>query len=198
MKMDFLKKHGWWIAIVVIIGGIVVSGMNTIPTQDEQVKAAWSEVQNQYQRRMDLIPNLVNTVKGASNFEQSTLVEVINARAAATKVTISSDIINNPAAMKQFEQVQGTLGSALSHLMAVSENYPDLKSNQQYQTLMSQLEGTENRIAIARRDYISTVQAYNITVRTFPGMIWAGFYHAGPKAEFEATQGADQAPAVKF
>jgi len=196
--MDFLKRHGWWIAVLVIVSGIVINGMNTIPTQDEQVKAAWSEVDNQYQRRMDLVPNLVNTVKGASNFEQSTLVAVINARAAATKVTISSDIINNPQAMKQFEQVQGTLGSALSHLMAVSENYPALKSNQQYQTLMSQLEGTENRIAVARKDYISTVQTYNTTVRTFPGMIWAGFYHATPKATFEATQGAEQAPAVKF
>jgi LemA protein len=163
------------------------------------VNAAWAEVQNQYQRRMDLVPNLVNTVKGASSFEKSTLVDVINARAAATKVTISSDLINNPEAMKQFEQVQGTLGSALTHLMAVSENYPNLKSNQQYQTLMSQLEGTENRIAVARRDYINAVQIYNTTVRTFPGIIWAGFYHAGPKATFEATTpGAEQAPAVKF
>ena len=196
--MDFLKSHGWWIGIVLVVGIFFINGMNTIPTQDEQVKAAWSQVENQYQRRMDLIPNLVSTVKGYANFEQKTLTDVIEARASATKVTISSDIINNPEAMKKFEQVQGTLGTALSHLMAVTENYPNLKANQQFLELQSQLEGTENRISVARRDYIQAVQAYNVTIRTFPGVVWAHIYGATVKQEFTADQGAEQAPAVKF
>lgn len=196
--MDFIKRHGWWIAILVILGAIVMNGVNTIPTLDEQVKAKWSEVENQYQRRMDLIPNLVATVKGYADFERKTLTDVINARANATKVVISADTINDPQAMQKFEQAQGALSSALSHLLAVSENYPNLKANTQFQTLQSQLEGTENRIAVARKDYIEVVQTYNTTVRTFPGIIWAHIYGAGPKQTFTATQGAEQAPAVKF
>lgn len=196
--MDFLKRHGWWIAILVFVGAMLVNGMNTIPTQDEKVKAAWSQVENQYQRRMDLVPNLVNTVKGYADFEQKTLTAVIDARANATKVTISADIINNPETMKKFEQTQGALESALSRLLAVSENYPNLKANQQFMALQSQLEGTENGIASARRDYIEAVQDYNTIVRTFPGVVWARVYGVSAKQTFTATAGAEQAPVVKF
>jgi LemA protein len=186
------------LAIVVLLIGFVVSGANTIPTLDEQVNAAWGEVQNQYQRRMDLIPNLVETVKGVADFEKTTLTQVIEARADATKVTISADTLKDPEAFKNFEATQGRLSSALSHLMAVSENYPQLKADQNFLTLQAQLEGTENRIAVARRDYITAVQAYNVRVRTFPGVIWAKFYGATPKPEFAASEGADKAPSVKF
>ncbi|MDP9127945.1 MAG: LemA family protein [Pseudomonadota bacterium] len=188
----------WWVIVLVIIGLFAASGVNTIPTLDEQVKASWAEVQNQYQRRMDLIPNLVETVKGYANFEQKTLTDVIEARADATKVSVSPETLNDPEAFKKFEQVQGTLTSALSRLMAVSERYPELKANQNFLGLQSQLEGTENRIAVARKDYIATVQTYNTTVRTFPGLIWAMIYGAKVKPEFSAVEGADKPPAVKF
>ncbi|MBV8939468.1 MAG: LemA family protein [Alphaproteobacteria bacterium] len=189
-----------WIALIalVLVGLFVISGINIIPAQDEKVKAAWAEVENQYQRRMDLIPNLVETVKGYANFEKQTLTDVINARASATKVTLSPEMLSDPEAVKRFEQAQGSLTSALSRLMVVAEQYPDLKANQEFLTLQSQLEGTENRIAIARRDYIATVQQYNTTVRTFPGRIWAVIYGAKPKQSFAATEGAEKAPAVKF
>lgn len=190
-------RIGLLVAIVAIII-FVIGGINTIPTKEEQVNAAWAEVQVQYQRRMDLIPNLVETVKGYANFEKSTLTDVIEARADATKVTITPETLNDPQAMKNFEQAQGRLSGSLSRLMAVSERYPDLKANQQFLSLQSQLEGTENRIAVARRDYVQVVQSYNITVRTFPGMIWASFYGAKPKANFTADDEAQKAPAVKF
>jgi LemA protein len=188
----------WLILVIGVLVVVAISGMNSIPRKEETVNAAWAEVQNQYQRRMDLIPNLVETVKGYANFEKQTLTDVINARANATKVTINADSLSDPAAFKQFEAAQGQLSSALSRLMAVSERYPDLKANQNFLSLQSQLEGTENRIAVARRDYIATVQDYNITVRTFPGVIWAHFYGAKPKQEFTATQGAETPPSVKF
>jgi LemA protein len=187
-----------WIAVLAVIGLFIASGINTIPTMDEKVKASWADVENQYQRRMDLIPNLVETVKGAANFEQKTLTDVIQARANATKVTLSPEMLNDPEAFKKYEQAQGQIGSALSHLMMVSEKYPDLKANQNFGSLQSQLEGTENRITVARKDYIATVQLYNTTVRTFPGMIWAVIYSAHAKPVFSATEGADKAPAVKF
>ncbi len=196
--MDFVKKHAILIGIIVLVGLFVVSGINTIPTLDENVKAKWSQVDNQYQRRMDLIPNLVETVKGYANFEKSTLTDVINARANATKVTLSPEMLNDPEAVKKFEAAQGALSSTLSRLMVVSEQYPDLKANQQFLSLQSQLEGTENRIAIARKDYIDTVQQYNTTVRTFPGRIWAMIYGAKEKAVFTSSEGADKPPAVKF
>lgn len=196
--MDFIKKNIWLVAIVVLVALFVMNGVNIIPTQDEKVKAAWSQVDNQYQRRMDLIPNLVETVKGYANFEKSTLTDVINARASATKVTLSPEMLNDPEAVKKFEQAQGAITGSLSRLMAVSERYPDLKANQQFLSLQSQLEGTENRIAIARKDYIETVQEYNTTVRTFPGRIWAMIYGVQPKQVFTATEGADKPPAVKF
>lgn len=196
--MDFITRHLWWIAILAALGFFVVSGINTIPRLDEKVNASWAQVQNQYQRRMDLIPNLVATVKGYANFEKQTLTDVINARANATKVTLSPDMLSNPDAVKKFEQAQGNLTSSLSRLMVVVEKYPDLKADQNFLALQSQLEGTENRIAIARRDYIAVVQEYNTVVRTFPGIIWARIYGASPKATFTATQGAETAPAVKF
>jgi len=195
--MSLLTRY-WWVAVLAVVVLSIIGGMNTIPTLDEQVKASWAEVQNQYQRRSDLIPNLVETVKGVANFEKSTLTQVIEARADATKVTISADTLNDPEAFKKFEAAQSQLSSALSHLMAVSEQYPQLKADQNFLTLQSQLEGTENRIAVARRDYIVNVQAYNIKVRTFPGVIWAHIYGVGPKPEFSATEGAEKPPTVSF
>lgn len=186
------------IGIVVIAALLFLTGINTIPTLQQRVQAAWSQVENNYQRRMDLIPNLVETVKGYANFEKETLTAVIEARANATKVTLTADQLNNPEAVKQFEQAQGTLSSALSRLMMVSERYPELKANQSFLALQSQLEGTENRIAVARRDYINAVQDYNTTVTTFPGRIWAWIYGAKPKPNFTAVEGADKAPQVKF
>ncbi len=193
-----MKARYWIIGIVVLLALFVISGINIIPTLDEKVNASWSQVQNQYQRRMDLIPNLVETVKGYANFEQKTLTDVIQARANATKVTLSPEMLSDPQAMQRFEQAQGNLSSALSRLMVVAERYPDLKANQNFLALQSQLEGTENRIAISRKDYIDTVQQYNTTVRTFPGRIWAWIYGAQPKQTFAATEGAERPPAVKF
>ena len=188
----------WLYATLGLVAIFILSGINTIPTKDERVTATWSQVENQYQRRMDLIPNLVETVKGSADFEKSTLTAVIEARANATKVTLSPEMLTNPEAVKKFEQAQGGLSSALSRLMVVSEQYPALKANQNFITLQSQLEGTENRIAVARKDFIEAVQSYNTTVRTFPGMIWAAIYGAKPKANFSATDGAEKPPAVKF
>jgi LemA protein len=193
-----MNRNLWWVIALAVIGLFVFSGINTIPRLDEKVNASWAEVQNQYQRRMDLIPNLVETVKGYANFEQKTLTDVIEARANATKVTLSTDQLSDPDAVKKFAEAQGNVSSALSRLMVVVEKYPDLKANQNFLALQSQLEGTENRIAIARRDYIATVQEYNTTVRTFPGVIWAKIYNAKPKATFAATEGAEKPPAVKF
>jgi LemA protein len=173
-------------------------GVNTIPTLEEQVNASWAEVQNQYKRRADLIPNLVETVKGYASHERETLTAVIEARAKATSVTLSPEMLSDPEAVKRFEQSQGALTSALSRLLAVAENYPDLKANQNFIALQSQLEGTENRITIARRDYIEAVQAYNTFVRTFPGRLWAWIYGAKPKQTFTAPEGAENAPSVKF
>jgi LemA protein len=193
-----MKRSLWVILGLVAIGLFVFSGINIVPRLDEKVNASWAEVQNQYQRRMDLIPNLVETVKGYANFEQKTLTDVINARASATKVTLTADQLSNPDAVKRFEEAQGQLSSALSRLMVVVEKYPDLKANQNFLALQSQLEGTENRIAISRKDYIGTVQEYNTTVRTFPGVIWAKIYGAKPKTSFAAAEGAERPPAVKF
>jgi len=186
------------IAIVAVLI-LAVSGINTIPRLEENVNQKWADVQNEYQRRADLVPNLVETVKGVANFEKSTLTDVITARASATKVNITASDLSNPEAMQRYEHAQGELSSALSRLMVVSERYPELKANQNFSTLQSQLEGTENRITITRRDYIEAVKDYNIRVRTFPGVLWARIYGAQPKQEFTATtEGADKAPAVKF
>ena len=188
----------WLFGILGLVALFIISGINSIPKLDEKVSANWSQVENQYQRRMDLIPNLVNSVKGYAAHESSTFESVTNARANATKVTISTDSLNDPAAVAKFEQAQGQLSSALSKLLAVSENYPNLKADQNFLALQSQLEGTENRISVARRDYIESVQQYNTTIRTFPGVIWARIYDAKTKANFTANTGAEQVPSVKF
>ncbi len=189
------------IAIVLAIGGTPgCGGINTLPTLDEQVKAAWSEVLNQYQRRADLIPNLVETVKGYAHQEQQVLTEVTEARAKATQMQLPPDILSNPDKFKEFEQNQAALGGALGRLLAVSEKYPDLKSNQNFLALQSQLEGTENRIAVARRDYILAVQQYNTYLRTYPGKWIAGWMYPDMKVRetFSISEQAQQVPQVKF
>ena len=189
-----------------LIGAILLSllggcGINDIPTYDEQVKAAWSQVQNQYQRRADLIPNLVETVKGYAAQEKNVLTAVTEARSKVASMQVSSDIINDPQKLKAFQQAQDKLTGALSRLMVVVERYPDLKSNQNFLALQSQLEGTENRIAVARRDYIQAVQLYNTELRTYPGRIWYKMLYSNMKlhANYEATtENAEKPPAVKF
>ena len=175
-------------------------GVNSIPTAQEEAKAKWADVQNQYQRRADLIPNLVATVKGYASHEERTLTEVTEARAKATSVNISADDITDPAKMAQYQQAQGALSQGLGRLLASVEAYPDLKANENFLALQSQLEGTENRIAVARRDYNEAVRQYNTTIRTFPAIIGAKvIYGAKPMVPFEATTpGADQAPSVNF
>ena len=173
-------------------------GVNTIPTEQEQAKAAWAEVQNQYQRRADLIPNLVNTVKGYAQQEQKVLIDVTEARAKATSVQVNANDLTNPEALQRFQNAQAQLSGALGRLLAVSENYPELKSNQNFLALQSQLEGTENRIAVARRDYISAVQTYNTEVETFPGRLWASVYNARPMATFTTSEENQRAPTVQF
>src|SRR6266446_1162067 len=175
-------------------------GINRFPTLDEQVKAAWSEVLNQYQRRADLIPNLVQTVKGYAHQEQQVLTQVVEARAKATQMQLPPDVLSNPQAFHQFEQNQAALGGALGRLLAVSENYPNLKSNENFLALQSQLEGTENRIAVARRDYILTVQQYNTALRTIPDRWVAAWMYPDLKIRetFTITQQAQQVPQVKF
>lgn len=192
-----------WRAFVLMWLAMTVAGcgINTIPTYDEQVKAAWAQVQNQYQRRADLVPNLVNTVKGFADQEREVLVAVTEARAKVGSIQAGADILNNPEKFKQFEQAQSQLGSALQRLMVVVERYPELKSNQNFLTLQSQLEGTENRIAVARRDYIEAVRKYNTEIRTFPGRIWHSLLYSElePRENFEATtENAEQAPTVNF
>ena len=176
-------------------------GINNIPSYDEQVKSTWAQVENQYQRRADLIPNLVETVKGYARQEQETLTAVIEARAKATSIQVDAGTLDDPARLRQFEQAQDQLSGALRRLMVVVERYPDLKSNQNFLALQSQLEGTENRIAVARRDFIAAVQRYNTEIRTFPGRIWhTVLYSDMPIREsFQATApNAEQAPKVTF
>lgn len=179
---------------------LAACGVNTVPTKEEKAKAAWGDVQNQYQRRADLVPNLVATVQGFAKQERSVLVDVTNARARATSVQVSPEQLRDPAAIRQFEQAQGGLGQSLGRLLLVVERYPDLKSNQNFLALQSQLEGTENRIAVARRDYNAAVRDYNTEIRTFPSIVAARIiYSAKPLQPFEAiTPGAERAPTVKF
>jgi len=183
-----------------VLLGLSACGVNKLPTLDEQVKAAWSEVLNQYQRRSDLIPNLVETVRGYAKQEQATFTAVIEARAKATQMTIPADILSNPTAFHQLEQNQAALGGALGRLLVVSERYPELKSNQNFLALQSQLEGTENRIAIARRDYISAVQTYNTELRTIPGRWVASLLYPDLKVRetFNISEQAKEAPKVSF
>jgi len=174
-------------------------GYNRIQGADEQVKAAWAEVSNQYQRRADLVPNLVATVKGSADFERSTLEAVVQARARATSIAATPELVNDPEAFKRFEAAQGELSSALSRLLVSVERYPDLKASASFRDLQAQLEGTENRIAVARNRYIDAVAEYNKLVRFFPTNLTARFLlHAEPRATFEARPGAETPPEVKF
>jgi LemA protein len=175
-------------------------GVNNIPTFEEQAKANWAQVLNQYQRRAELIPSLVETVKGAANFERSTLEAVVNARAKVAQTQLPADILTNPEAMRQFQANQGALTSALSRLMVVVEQYPDLKANQNFLTLQAQLEGTENRIAVARMDFINAVRAYNTELRTIPGRWWAAWLYPEAKemAQFQVEESSMQVPKVDF
>ena len=175
-------------------------GVNSIPTAEENAKAKWADVQSQYQRRSDLIPNLVSTVQGYAKQEKDVLTAVTEARAKATAIHVDAGDLTDPAKVQQLANAQNQLSGALGRLLAVTENYPDLKSNQNFLALQSQLEGTENRIAVARRDYIDAVRAYNVSLRTFPTVIWASTFFSGskPMAEFTATDDAQAAPKVKF
>jgi LemA protein len=189
-----------------LAGAIVIAltvagcGINNVPTLQELAKASWSEVQNQYQRRADLIPNLVETVKGYAKQESEVLTQVTEARAKASSVQVDASTITDPAKFKEYQQAQGQLSGALGRLLATVEAYPDLKSNANFLALQSQLEGTENRIAVARRDYIGTVQAYNTELTTIPGRwVAAVFYPAAkPMETFSASPGSERAPSVKF
>lgn len=175
-------------------------GINNIPTYDEQVTAAWSNVLNQYQRRADLVPNLVETVKGYADHEKEVLLEVVNARSKVSQMQLPEDILSNPAAMQNFQEAQSGLGSSLSKLMLVVESYPDLKASQNFLTLQSQLEGTENRIAVARSDYINAVRLLNTEIRTFPGRWWHKWLYADieKKQNFDAPASVQETPKVTF
>jgi LemA protein len=192
------------IPVFVVLLGLMVAGcgVNNIPSYEESAKAKWSDVLNQYQRRADLIPNLVETVKGYAAQEKNVLEAVINARARATQVQVQlpPDIVTNPDAFKKFQEAQAQLTGALGRLLAVQEAYPDLKSNQNFLALQSQLEGTENRISVARRDSIEAVRVYNTELRTFPGVLWASTLYRSqkPMETFTVADDVKRPPAVKF
>ena len=191
------------LTIIIIIGAILLLGgcgcgrYNDMVSQDENVKAKWANVQSDYQRRADLIPNLVSTVKGAANFEQETLTRVIEARAKATSVNVDADNLT-PEKIAQFQEAQGQLSGALSRLLVTVEQYPELKANQNFMDLQKQLEGTENRIKVSRNDFNGAVQAYNNTVRQFPNNIFAGMFNFKQRQPFTADPGSERAPEVKF
>jgi LemA protein len=189
------------VVIALIAGGCVLWGIgvnNGLVKKQVAVDRQWSNVENVYQRRADLIPNLVETVKGVANFEKSTMTAVVEARAKATQIVLSPELVNDPAKFKQFQQAQGELTGALSRLLAVAENYPELKANQNFLELQSQLEGTENRIAVERRNFNEAVGEYNTAVRVFPASVVASIRGFAPKSFFEADPGAEKAPTVKF
>ncbi|MFS2161094.1 LemA family protein [Pseudomonas sp. Pseusp122] len=196
------NRYTWATSLLMLLSTVLAGcGINNIPTYDEQAKAAWAQVQNQYQRRSDLIPNLVETVKAYAEQEQETLTAVVQARARATSIQIDGNTLNNPEQLKQFQDAQGQLSSALGRLMVVSERYPELKSNQNFLALQSQLEGTENRISVARRDFIAAVARYNTEIRTFPGSLWHRMMYSDLQLRptFEASSAdADKVPQVKF
>ena len=189
-------------AVGLILAGLMLAGcgINTIPTLQERAKAAWSQVLNQYQRRADLIPNLVETVKGYATQESKVLTDVVEARAKATQVQIPPDILTNPEAFQKFQEAQNGLSGALGRLLVITENYPELKSNQNFLALQSQLEGTENRIAVARQDYITAVKDYNTEIRTIPGRWWRAVLYpdAEPMQNFTIAEGTEKPPEVKF
>jgi len=190
------------LAAVLLFAPVMLAGcgINTIPTKEENARAKWGEVQNQYQRRADLIPNLVETVRGYAAQERTVLREVTEARASATQVQVDASTLTDPARFQQYQQAQDRLTGVLGRLMMIQERYPDLKSNQNFLALQSQLEGTENRISIARRDYNEAVRDYNTEIRTFPGALWAGTVHrwAKPMQTFQASAAAQSAPTVDF
>lgn len=189
-----------WLAIAAFASMLGACGYNDFQAKDEAVKAAWSEVVNQYQRRADLIPNLVNTVKGYASHERQTLEAVTRARAAATSIQVTPEVLNDPQAFNKFQQVQGELSSALSRLMAVSENYPQLKADTGFRDLQSQLEGTENRITVARQRFITSVQEYNVLARSFPTNLTAKAfsYQVKPSFTVENEKAISTPPAVNF
>jgi LemA protein len=193
-----------WVFTALVLTALVpllsACGFNTIPTAEEQAKAAWSQVLNQYQRRADLIPNLVETVKGYAAHEKDVLEGVVEARAKATQVNVSAETLTDPEKFKAFQDSQAGLTGALSRLLAVVENYPDLKANQNFLALQAQLEGTENRIAVARRDYIEAVRAYNLTLKTFPSLLWAKLWFTDnqPYQNFSVSDDVLKAPKVDF
>lgn len=183
------------VALLVIYG---ININNDLVEKQESVNQAWAQVENQYQRRADLIPNLVNTVKGAADFEQETLTDVIEARSKASSIQLNTGDLNNPQMLEQFQQAQQQLSGALSRLMVTVERYPELKANQNFQDLQAQLEGTENRIATERQRYNETVQSYNTDIRRFPTNLFAGMLGFEEKAYFEAEEGAEEVPEVNF
>ena len=199
MSFDFSRLRAAFAALALGLS-VAGCGYNTIPTAEENAKAKWADVQNQYQRRADLIPNLVATVQGYAKQEKDVLTSVIEARSKATSVKVDASQLTDPEKIKQFQDAQNQLSGALGRLIAVSEAYPDLKSNQNFLALQSQLEGTENRIAVARRDYVAAVRDYNLTLSTFPSIIWAKTLFSGnkPMATFTASEGSDRPPQVKF
>lgn len=192
-----IKKFIFAIIAVVLTCGLSSCNYNSLVEEQQGVDQAWAEVENQYQRRSDLIPNLVNTVKGYSNHEEETLVKVTEARAKATSITIDAADLNEEN-LQKYQQAQNELSSALKSLLAVTEAYPDLKANENFLNLQAQLEGTENRIAIARRNYTEKVMAYNTAIKKFPTNIYAGWFNFEPKPQFKAEEGAQTAPKVEF
>ena len=195
--MTALKRFGLLAPLAAL--SLAGCGLNSVPTAEEQVNAAWGNVQSEYQRRNDLIPNLVRTVERYADQERDVLTEVTQARAQASSVQLNADDLSDPAKVRAFNEAQSQLGSSLGRLLVTFERYPDLKSNQNFLTLQSQIEGTENSILVARRDYNDAVRQYNTTIRTFPDAIGAKiFYGAEPKVPFEAAAGAQNAPVVDF
>ena len=201
MKKGVMVGCGIGAVLVLIVIGTVMWGVgiyNELITLDEQVTQAWSQVENQYQRRADLIPNLVNTVKGVAEFEKETFTAVTEARAKVSQLNVSSDIVNDPQAFQKFQSAQGNLGSALSRLLVTVENYPQLKANENFLQLQQQLEGTENRISVERRKFNQSVQNYNTRIRRFPATFIASTAGFEQKQYFMAVEGSDEAPKVEF
>lgn len=194
--MNIKTIIGIGVLILLVIFGI--SSYNGLVQKQENVNQAWAQVENQYQRRSDLVPNLVNTVKGAADFEQETLTQVVEARSRATSIQVSADDLNDPQKLQQFQEAQSQLSGALSRLLVTVERYPEIQANQNFRDLQTQLEGTENRIATERMRFNQSVQTYNTSIRTFPTSIFAGIFGFESKAYFEADEGAQEVPEVNF
>jgi len=200
LKGAVMKNLMIFLVFIGIVGGVAMKYVNAFPVLDETVKEKWAQVQNQYKRRADLIPNLVKTVQGYASHEEGVFKEVTEARSKATQMTLDVSALDDPAKLKEFEAAQKTLGGALSRLMAITENYPQLKADQNFLALQSQLEGTENRIAVARKDYIEAVRDYNVALRKIPGKFIAEMLYPElkPRATFEASEAEQSAPDVSF